>query len=256
MEEEKIKGEIEAILFASGRVVSLRELELSLELNQSKIIELIAKMQEDYKKASRGIEIVKVENGYTLSSKQEYHEYIYGVIDKRTKLSLSQAALEVLAIIAYNPKITRAEIENIRGVESNASLYRLLEHNLIEYAGKLDLPGRPVAYKVTENFLKKFGLNTLEDLPELPRYKMGENRQLIIDDILENQEETKLKNVEMKKTEENKEIEKNENQKDNEIIGEIENQEIKVYSENKEIENNKQEENLKQEEGKKSDRQD
>lgn len=190
MKKEKIKGVIEATLFASGRVVTLKELELSLELDPKIIIDVINEMQEEQKVAERGIEIVKVNNGYTLASKKDYHEYIYNVIDKRVKPNLSQAALEVLAIIAYNPKITRAEIDNIRGVESNAALYRLLEHNLIEDAGKLDLPGRPVAYKVTEEFLKKFGLNTEEDLPDLPKYKMDENRQIVIDDILEEQEKT------------------------------------------------------------------
>lgn len=190
MKKEKIKGVIEATLFASGRVVSLKELELSLELDPKMIIDVINEMQEEQKVAERGIEIIKVNNGYTLASKKDYHEYIYNVIDKRVKPNLSQAALEVLAIIAYNPKITRAEIDNIRGVESNAALYRLLEHNLIEDAGKLDLPGRPVAYKVTEEFLKKFGLNTEEDLPDLPKYKMDENRQIVIDDILEEQGKT------------------------------------------------------------------
>ncbi|MCI8396385.1 MAG: SMC-Scp complex subunit ScpB [Clostridia bacterium] len=190
MKKEKIKGVIEATLFASGRVVSLKELELSLELDQKMIIDVINEMQEEQKVAERGIEIIKVNNGYTLASKKDYHEYIYNVIDKRVKPNLSQAALEVLAIIAYNPKITRVEIDNIRGVESNAALYRLLEYNLIEDAGKLDLPGRPVAYKVTEEFLKKFGLNTEEDLPDLPKYKMDENRQIVIDDILEEQGKT------------------------------------------------------------------
>ena len=140
MEKDKLKGIIESILFASGRVVTLHELEISLEIDKKEITQIIEEMEEDYKKESRGIEIVCVNNGYTLSSKTEYHEYIYPVIDKRTKPNLSQAALEVLAIIAYNPKITRAEIENIRGVSSDASMYRLLEHNLIEEAGKLDLP--------------------------------------------------------------------------------------------------------------------
>ena len=148
-------------------------------------------MKNEYKKENRGIEIVCVNNGYTLSSKKEFHEYIYPIVDKRAKPSLSQAALEVLAIIAYNPQITRAEIENIRGVGSDASIYRLLEHNLIEEAGKLDLPGKPISYRVTENFLKKFGLNTLEELPELPKYKVDENQQIIIDDIVIDEEEEK-----------------------------------------------------------------
>ncbi len=190
MEKDKIKGIIEAILFASGKIVTLDELSMSLEMDKKEIANIIEEMKEEYKNANRGIEIVYVNNGYTISSKKEYHEYIYQIIDKRAKPNLSQAALEVLSIIAYNPKITRAEIENIRGVSSDASIYRLLEHNLIEEAGKLDLPGKPMSYKVTEEFLKKFGLNTLEDLPELPKYKVDENQQIVIDDIvLENKEE-------------------------------------------------------------------
>lgn len=202
MERQKTKGVIESILFASGRIVTLRELEISLEMEQKEIVDIIDEMQEEYKMQDRGIEIVKVENGYTLSSKKEYHEYIYGVIDKRVKISLSQAALEVLAIIAYNPKITRAEIETIRGVGSDAALYRLMEHNLIETAGKLDLPGRPTAYRVTSEFLKKFGLNTLEDLPKLPKYKMDENRQIVIEDILEEQKEKESEEAQSKNQEE------------------------------------------------------
>lgn len=184
MEKSKIKGIIEAILFASGKVVTLDELSLSLEREKKEISNIIEEMILECKNENRGIEIICVNNGYTISSKKEYHEYIYPVIDKRTKPNLSQAALEVLAIIAYNPKITRSEIENIRGVSSDASIYRLLEHNLIEEAGKLDLPGKPMSYKVTEEFLKKFGLNTLDDLPELPRYKVDENQQIVIDDII------------------------------------------------------------------------
>ena len=190
MEKDKIKGIIEAILFASGKIVTLDELSMSLEMDKKEIANIIEEMKEEYKNANRGIEIVYVNNGYTISSKKEYHEYIYQIIDKRAKPNLSQAALEVLSIIAYNPKITRAEIENIRGVSSDASIYRLLEHNLIEEAGKLDLPRKPMSYKVTEEFLKKFGLNTLEDLPELPKYKVDENQQIVIDDIvLEKKEE-------------------------------------------------------------------
>lgn len=145
-------------------------------------------MQETYAKEDRGIELTKIETGYTLSTKTTYERYIYAVIDKRAKLSLSQPALEVLAIIAYNPKITRAEIETIRGVGSDASIYRLLEHGLIKDAGKLDLPGKPVCYKVTEEFYKKFGITSQEDLPDLPRYKIDENKQIVIDDIIEKEE--------------------------------------------------------------------
>lgn len=192
MENAKIKGIIEAILFASGKSISIRELELAIEIDKEQIIRIISEMQEEYKMQERGVEIIKINNEYTLSSKSQYHEYIYSVIDKRAKPSLSQAALEVLAIIAYNSKITRAEIDLIRGVSSDASIYRLLEHNLIQEAGKLELPGKPMAYKVTEDFLKKFGLNTIDDLPELPKYKMDENRQIVIE---KQEDEKKEENI-------------------------------------------------------------
>lgn len=184
MDIDKIKGIIEAVLFSSGRVITLDELSEALELEKKEIAIVLEEMKLDYQNDTRGIEIINVNNGYTLSSKRKYHEYIYAVIDKRAKASLSQAALEVLAIIAYNPRITRAEIEDIRGVNSDASLYRLLEHDMIQEAGKLDLPGKPMSYQVTEKFLKKFGLSTLKDLPELPKYKLDDNQQIVVDDFL------------------------------------------------------------------------
>ena len=103
--------------------------------------------------------------------------------------NLSQAALETLAIIAYNPKITRAEIESIRGVNSDGTIYKLLEYNLIESAGKLDAPGKPTMYSTTSNFLKLFDLKSLEELPDLPKYKVDENEQIVIDDIVKGEEE-------------------------------------------------------------------
>ena len=113
------------------------------------------------------------------------HEYLYQIFDKRVKPNLSQAALETLAIIAYNPKITRAEIENIRGVNSDGTIYKLLEYDLIKNDGKLDAPGKPTVYSTTSNFLKMFGLNSLKDLPELPKYKLDENQQIVIEDLIE-----------------------------------------------------------------------
>ena len=93
-----------------------------------------------------------------------------------------------MAIIAYNPKITRAEIESIRGVNSDGTIYKLLEYNLIESVGKLDAPGRPTMYSTTSNFLKLFDLESLEELPDLPRYKVDENEQIVIDDIVKGEE--------------------------------------------------------------------
>ena len=183
MEIQKIKETIEAILFAAGRMVTIEELVLALEIDKNKLEEIIENMKEDYK--TRGIELIKIENGYQLCTKKEYYEYIYPILDKRTKPNLSTAALETLAIIAYNQRTTRAEIEAIRGVNSDATIYKLLDYGLIEDAGKADLPGRPTTYKTTTEFLKMFGYENLANLPELPRYKLDANRQIVIDELIE-----------------------------------------------------------------------
>ena len=188
MEIEKSKAIIEAILFAAGRVVKTSELILVLEKNEEEIHTIIKSMQEDDKANNRGIEIIQVEDGYQLATKKDLYEYIYPILDKRTKPNLSTAALETLSIIAYNPRITRAEIEAIRGVSADACVYKLLEFGLIEEAGKTDLPGKPMSYKTTDEFLKMFGYSSLKDLPELPRYKLDSNQQIVIDDLVENEE--------------------------------------------------------------------
>lgn len=192
MEIEKIKGIIESILFACGRPVTTNELMLNLEMPRQDIEKIISSMQEDYKKETSGIEIIKIEDSYQLASKKEYHEFIYPLIDKRAKPNLSNAALETLSIIAYNPRTTRAEIENIRGVGADACIYKLLEYGLIEEAGKSDLPGKPMTYNTTQEFLKMFGYTSLDDLPELPRYKLDENQQIVIDDLIEQTNNTQI----------------------------------------------------------------
>lgn len=189
MEINQKKSIIEAILFAAGRPVTKNELILALEIPAEDIDSIIKSMQEGYKKEDRGIELISIENSYQLCTKKELYEYIYPILDKRSKPNLSNAALETLSIIAYNPKITRAEIEAIRGVSADACVYKLLEYGLIEESGKLDLPGKPMSYKTTGDFLRMFGYNSLEDLPELPRYKLDENKQIVIDDLIEEQSE-------------------------------------------------------------------
>ena len=117
METQKMKAIIEAILFAAGRIVTQEELVLALEIDKKQIEQLVEEMQNEFE--TRGIEIIKVENGYQLCSKSEYYDYIVPVLDKRSKPNLSTAALETLAIIAYNQRATKAEIEAIRGVNSD-----------------------------------------------------------------------------------------------------------------------------------------
>lgn len=185
MEISKKKAIIEAILFSAGRPVKKSDLILALEISQEDLENLVENMQEEYKQENRGIEIIKMEDSYQLCSKKELYSYIYPVLDKRNKPSLSNAALETLAIVAYNPQITRAEIEAIRGVSADACVYKLLEYGLIEEAGKIDLPGKPMSYKTTPEFLRMFGYSSLEELPELPRYKLDENKQIVIDELIE-----------------------------------------------------------------------
>lgn len=189
METDKIKAIIEAILFSCGRPVEMKELITATEIPEKDITKIVEEMKEDYSNGNRGIEIVKIDNGYTLCSKKEYRDYIYPLFDNRAKPNISNAAMETLAIIAYNPKITRAEIEAIRGVNSDATIYKLLEYNLIEDAGKSDAPGKPTVYQTTAEFLKTFGISNLDELPELPRYKIDENEQLVIDDVIEEKNE-------------------------------------------------------------------
>lgn len=175
------KAIIEAILYAAGRPVEARELMFAIEVNYDELENIIAEMKTDLLDNGRGLEIIRADDSFQLCTKKELYEYIYPVFDKRSKPNLSNAALETLSIIAYNPKITRAQVEAIRGVNSDGTVYKLLEYNLIEEAGKLDAPGRPTMYKTTANFLKMFGMNNLDELPELPKYKLDENEQIVIE---------------------------------------------------------------------------
>ena len=183
MKIEESKAIIESILYAAGRTVKISELAAILEATPEEVEEVASLMMQDYSKESSGIELIRVNDGYELTTKKQYYDYIVQVFDNRSNPSLSTAALETLSIIAYNPRITRAEIEAIRGVSSDGTIYRLIDYNLIEEAGKSDAPGKPITYRVTDNFLKLFGISSLNDLPELPKYKLDENEQIVLDDF-------------------------------------------------------------------------
>lgn len=188
MDIEEKKAAIEAILFAAGREVKVNEIMSSLEIGEEEAITILNSLASDFNEKKSGLKIIRMDDSYQLATKTDYHQYIYPIIDKRNKPNLSNAALETLAIIAYNPKITRAEIEAIRGVSADACVYKLLEYGLIEEAGKIDLPGKPMSYKTTNDFLRMFGYSSLEELPELPRYKLDENKQIVIEDLIEERE--------------------------------------------------------------------
>ena len=202
MDREKAKGIIEAILFATGRIVNKSELMSILELSDKEVELTINGLKKKYEGDDSGLTIIEVKDGYQMATKKEYYEYLYPAFDNRLKPKLSQASLETLAIIAYNERCTRADIDSIRGVDTSGSVYKLLDYNLIEPAGKADLPGKPMTYKVTENFMKMFGLKTLKDLPDLPKFKLDSNRQIVFDD-LEAPSPAKGEQEDMKENEEN-----------------------------------------------------
>ena len=204
MEIEQVKAGLEAILFAAGREVKIKEFVSSLEINEEDVTTIMETLKEEYDQKRRGIQIIRVGDAYQMCTKKEYYEFVYPILDKRSKPNLSNAALEILAIIAYNTGVTKAEIEAIRGVNSDATIYKLMEYNLVEEAGKTDAPGKPMSYRTTVNFLKMFGYMNLESLPSLPKYKMDENQQIVIDDILEEQRkesEEKIWNYQMQELE-------------------------------------------------------
>ena len=172
------------MLFAAGREVSVKEFMNILEISSEDIDKIILNMKNEYDRRNSGIEIIKVDDKYQLCTRKEYYEFIYPLFDNRAKPNISNAALETLSIIAYNPNVTRSEIEAIRGVNVDGTVYKLLEFDLIEESGKLDAPGRPTMYKVTSKFMKMFGISSLDELPELPRYKLDENEQIVIDEVI------------------------------------------------------------------------
>ena len=199
MDISEQKAIIEAILFAAGKEVEIDKFMSVLELSRKEIELILGQMRLEYQEKNHGIEIIKVNNCYQMATKKELFDYIYPLFDNRAKPNLSSAAMETLSIIAYNPKITRAEIDNIRGVSTDGVLYKLQEYNLIEDAGKMDAPGRPTMYRVTNEFLKTFGLTSLDDLPELPKIKEEMPEQLEI----ENLDNEKVEKEDTEKQEEN-----------------------------------------------------
>lgn len=160
-----MKNIIEAMLFAYGKPIKISLLSKLLEKKDNEIIETIEEMKKEY--ISRGIEVIQINDSISLITKQEYFDYIYKLFENKSSPNISPAGFEVISIIAYNSNITRAGIEKIRGVNSDGTINKLLEYEIIEEAGRLDVPGRPITYKVSENFYKLFGYTTLDELPKI-----------------------------------------------------------------------------------------
>ena len=184
MIDEDLVSCIEALLFASGKSVDSKTLENILEIDHNKLLEIIELLKTRLEESKSGLILLEIDNGFQLATNEKYYDKICKLMDNRPKPSLSQAAMEVLAIMAYNPKITRAEIEKIRGVSSDSAINKLLEFGLIEEAGRIDAPGRPMSFKTSEEFLRLFGYKSLKDMPELPTLK-EEDPQLQLDEMNE-----------------------------------------------------------------------
>jgi segregation and condensation protein B len=167
MDGKELKSIIEALLFVSGDPVSLKDIAGVLDLDQKEVYEIIKEMKDQFNYERRGIQIIEVEGHFQLSTRPEHYEYIQKLHSPQRKQGLSQAALETLAIIAYKQPITRAEIDAIRGVQSDKAINTLLERKLVREVDRLETVGRPILYGTTVEFLRYFGFKSIKELPEL-----------------------------------------------------------------------------------------
>lgn len=164
---DNIKYAIEGILFAAGEPVKASKLAVVLNSDIESVKEAVEELKKEYESEHRGFNIIEILEGYQICSRPEYYTYIQEILGEQRKQPLSNAAMEALAIIAYKQPITKGQIEHIRGVNSDGCVNRLYERGLIDEAGRLDAPGRPILYVTTENFLRCFGLKDPQELPPI-----------------------------------------------------------------------------------------
>lgn len=166
---EKIISSIEAMLFAAGDPVEVTKLADILEIDVETAEKMLGYLSAQYDERNSGIMLIRIENKYQLCTREEYNEEVRKLMEIKKNAPLSNAAFEVLAIIAYNKSVTRSFVEQVRGVDCSGPISSLVQKGLIEEKGRLDLPGRPLVYGTTDRFLRCFSLNSLDDLPELPK---------------------------------------------------------------------------------------
>ncbi len=175
----QLESTLEAVLFAAGDAVSIDRLCEVLELPRETVLEAAHELSSRYDFEQRGLMLRRIADKLQLCSRPMYAEAVRRVTETRKNASLSPAALEVLTIIAYRQPVTRAFIDQLRGVDSGGTLSSLAEKQMIEEAGRLEVPGRPILYRTTEHFLQAFALESLDDLPALPAFT--DNEQLSFD---------------------------------------------------------------------------
>lgn len=167
MDRKKQEAVLEAILFTMGESVEISRLAEVIEADVKETGEILQRMRARYEEEERGIELIELENAYQMCTRGEMYEYLIQIAKTPKKLVLTDTVLETLSIIAYKQPVTRLEIERIRGVSCDHAVNRLMEYNLITEVGRLDAPGRPLLFGTTEEFLRSFGVRSLEELPEL-----------------------------------------------------------------------------------------
>ena len=168
MDDKKvIQGKVEGILFAMGESVSIKEIAAALEIEEKDLLEVIDNMKEDYADPSRGIQLGTLEDSIQLRTKDDYFDDLIKIATAPKKNVLTDSVLETLSIIAYKQPVTRADVEKIRGVNSDFGINKLLEYGLIKELGRLDAPGKPLLFGTSEQFLRAFNVDSIEDLPQL-----------------------------------------------------------------------------------------
>ena len=173
MKNVNIQYAIEGILFAAGEPVKAAKLAAVLDTDIDSVKEAVKLLRYNYDTELRGFQIIEIDEGYQICSRPEYYAYIQEILGEQRRQALSNAAMEALAIVAYKQPITRGQIEYIRGVNSDGAVNRLVERDLIEEAGRLDSPGKPILYVTTQNFLRCFGLKSPQDLPLIDMSKIN-----------------------------------------------------------------------------------
>ena len=174
MEQTELQRAIEAILFAAGERVELSRLAMALQTDEADVLSAADALADQLSYERRGIRILKLDSGYQMVSSGEMAEYVTKALETRKPPKLSSSQLEALTIIAYYQPATKAMVEQIRGVDSSYSISALLNKKLIEEAGRLNVPGRPIQYKTTPDFLRTFGLESLDELPRIEKVNFGE----------------------------------------------------------------------------------
>ena len=174
MEQIEIQRIVEAILFAAGERIEISRLASVLEVDAKEIVQAVDALADDFAFNRRGGRILKLENGYQMVSSGEMADYVTKALETRKPPRLSASQLETLTIVAYYQPATKAMVEQIRGVDSSYSVGALLNKKLIEEAGRLNVPGRPILYRTTPDFLRTFGLRSLEELPAIEKVSLGE----------------------------------------------------------------------------------